>query len=431
MRISVVLGLQRGDEGKGRIVDLLAARYDVVARFNGGPNAGHTIGLPGGGDLRLHQVPSGILYPDKLNIIGNGVLLDPIALATEIKDIEAAGISLSPKNLAISDSAHLILPHHIILDHLREASDSGQGSTKRGIAFAASDKYERSGVRAELLLEPTALSKKVLQGLQQASKLAGAKLDLQLPTPQKQARDWTGQALQFAPYLTDTVSLLRRRLDQNAKVLAEGAQAFGIDIEHGMYPFVTSSHTTLGGVMNGLGVSHQKIDRVIGVIKAVKSHVGGGPFVTEIKDEKLASRIRGQRGKIDSEYGAATRRPRRIGYLDLPELRRAIYINGVTELALTKLDSLERYGKSMSVATAYKYKGKRLSEAPGSALKLDACQPIYQQIDLWPEEISDVRRFGDLPKSARQFVELLEKELEIPITMLGVGPNREQIVIRD
>ncbi|OGL35654.1 hypothetical protein A3F05_01020, partial [Candidatus Saccharibacteria bacterium RIFCSPHIGHO2_12_FULL_47_17] len=320
-KIDVVLGLQRGDEGKGRLSDKLAATHNVVARYNGGPNAGHTI-VVGGQKISLHQVPSGALYPKVINIIGNGMYVDPLKLLDEIADLQAKGLSISPKNLTVSYAAHLILPHHILLDELREGGDGAQGSTKAGIAYVAGDKYERSGVRAELLvINPKLLEQKIVEELNQ----------LKAADSQKTAKSWLAKAMQLKPYVTDTASLLNEQLAKGKSVLAEGAQAAWLDIDGGMYPFVTSSHPTIGGALNGLRVSHHYVDKVYGVMKAVPSHVGDGPFVTEITDQRLADKIRGRRGEVDAEFGATTGRPRRVGWLDLPAIRTAIRDNGVTD----------------------------------------------------------------------------------------------------
>lgn len=429
MPVDLVLGLQRGDEGKGRIVDLIAGQYDIVARFNGGPNAGHTVANGAADPIRLHQLPSGIARPKVRNVVGNGMLLDPIRLLAEMEEVKAADVAISPDNLLLSDLAHLILPHHISLDEVREAGTNGQGSTKRGIAFTARDKYERIGVRAELLcFDPALLEETVCQGLQDVNSMRAA-AGLPQHDPEREAREWIAAATKLTPFICDTVTLLQQSLKNNETVLAEGAQAFGLDVEFGMYPYVTSSHTTSGGAVVGLGVDPHAIKRVIGVVKAIKSHVGGGPFVTEIKDPQLASRIRGDRGKIDSEYGASTGRERLVGYLDLPELRRAVSINGITEIALTKLDVLHLFGGSMQVAVAYELKGETLQFAPSSASQLAACKPIYREWQLWDEDISRIRKLEDLPAAARAFIAFLAEELNVPITLIGVGPERDQIVV--
>jgi adenylosuccinate synthase len=430
--ITAVLGLQRGDEGKGRVIDDIAPNFDVVARFNGGANAGHSIVLEDGRVLKLHQIPSGIAYPGKLNIIGNGVLLDPEELLKEIKTVQSQGITVNPDNLLVSEGAALVLPHHKILDHYREEGQGKQGSTKRGIAYAAADKYARSGATTELLREdPQQLATIAFNGLCQA-----------LPTSARFGRehlasmavDWVNSSLGINQYLAFTQGVLRDRLGDGSRVLAEGAQAFGLDIEHGPAPMVTSSHTTVGGIINGLGVPHNRIGDIIGVAKLLKSHVGEGPFVTEIVDnDQLASKIRGPLTDVDSEHGSTTGRPRRVGYPDLVELRRAIYINGVTELAVTKLDRLTRYGKTILVATGYWHEGQLVKDIPGaSARTLAKCKPEYEEFPLWDEtiDISRIQKFGKLPKKARMLVKFIEEYLSTEIKMVGVGPARQQLIKR-
>lgn len=421
-KIDVVLGLQRGDEGKGRLSDKLAASHDIVARYNGGPNAGHTIVVKGQ-KLSFHQVPAGALYPKVINVIGNGMYVDPIKLINEIAELKAEGLKLTPKNLAISYAAHLILPHHILQDEQREGGNNAQGSTKVGIAYVAGDKYERSGVRAELLvINPKLLEQKIIDGL----------LSVKVTPNHSKIKKWLNTALKLKSYITDTAWLLNNQLVKGKTVLAEGAQAAWLDIDGGMYPYVTSSHPTIGGALNGLRVSHHYVDKVYGVMKATPSHVGDGPFVTEITDKKLANQIRGQRGEVDAEFGATTGRPRRVGWLDLPAVRTAIRDNGVTDVVLTKLDSLQKYSDldSISVAVAYKYKGKTLTEAPSSAYMLAECQPVYKAVKLWQGDISSITNWKDLPAGAKKFVEFLEKQLGTPISLVGVGPGRQQLLAR-
>lgn len=429
-KIDVVLGLQRGDEGKGRLSDKLAAEHDIVARYNGGPNAGHTIVVKDR-KIALHQVPSGALYPSVLNVIGNGMYIDPLKLLAEIADLKKQGLILAPKNLAISYAAHLILPHHILLDELREGGGLAQGSTKAGIAYVAAEKYERTGVRAELLTDGTKLLKqKIIDGLNNVHKLA----NLQQPTKAEAvASDWLGQAKKLKPYIADTAWLLNEQLKHGKSVLAEGAQAAWLDIDGGMYPYVTSSHPTIGGALNGLRVGHKYVDKVYGVMKAVPSHVGDGPFVSEITDEALASLVRGRRGEVDAEFGATTGRPRRVGWLDLPAIRTAIRDNGVSEVVLTKLDTLQRFKDhgSIKVAVTYNLSGKKLDQAPASALMLANCQPVYRQIKLWTGDVSQARSWSDLPTGAKEFIEFLQVELGTKISMVGVGPSREQLISRD
>ncbi|MFI5270480.1 MAG: adenylosuccinate synthetase [Candidatus Saccharimonadales bacterium] len=431
MALDVIVGLQRGDEGKGRFVDLVSDHYTVIARGNGGSNAGHTLMPDTLEPLALHQVPSGISRPGKLNIIGNGVYVDPRRLVNELADVREAGFEVSPKNLLVSDSAHLVLPHHIYLDSLRENSLKAQGSTRSGISYVASDKYLREGVRLENIWHPEILKERALYGMNLYNE--------KVPDSQKKSKaeieeivdDWLVSVESLKPYLADTVEIINDRLHQGEMVLAEGAQAFWLDINHGMYPSVTSSSTTVAGLLDGLGVSAKHLGKVTGVAKSVKSHVGGGPFVTEITDTKLAENIRGTFGLADSEFGATTKRPRRIGYPDLVELRNAIRINGVDELAVSKLDHVPRYGSSVNIATSYNHKNLNRITAPTSALALADCTPNYVVLPTWAHDISEVREFKHLPDEAKAFINLFEKELGVPVIEVGVGPGRSQVIRRE
>ncbi len=431
MSLDVIVGLQRGDEGKGRFVDLLAGDYDIIARANGGANAGHTV-IPKIGDapLALHQIPSGVAYPGKLNIIGNGVYLDPVGLLDEMEHVRSGGLEVSPVNLLISSGAHLVLPHHIAMDTLRESGKDAQGSTKSGIAYVAADKYLREGVRLESIYEPKFLYERVYDGLSKVNDLLPTKERRTKKQMQDEASTWIKSAQSLEKYLADTTEIINDHLKDGKRVLAEGAQAYWLDINHGMYPAVTSSSTTVSGLLDGLGVSAKYIGKVTGVTKAVKSHVGGGPLVTEVKDEDLANTVRGPLGKTDSEYGVTTKRPRRIGFPDLVELRNAIRVNGVDELAISKLDHVSRYGATVPVATSYTYLGKDRKTAPTSALALNLCQPNYTNLPTWKAEISGVRNYDELPPEAKAFVDLFESELGVPVTRIGVGPNREQVIFK-
>lgn len=428
--ITVVVGEQRGDEGKGRFVDMLAEEHDVVARFNGGNNAGHTVVLPDGRVLKLHGVPSGIAHENTMNVVGNGCLVNPVKLVEEIADIRGQNIEVSPKNLMISNGAHLTLPHYISEDEIREAGAGGQGSTKSGIAQVASAKYLRTGARAEMIVhDMDGLLTMVQEGLQ-TQREAREKAGLTALDEAAIVVQFKQSAEQLVEFIGDTVVYLHDQMSAGKKILAEGAQAFLLDIDHGMYPYVTSSTTTSGGVAPGLGVAPQAVSRVIGVSKVTQSHVGGGPFVTEITDEKELARLHGDTGAVDAERGATTGRTRRLGILDLPSIRRAQLINGTTEIALTKLDWLPRFGETIPVCTSYTLGGKTIPVAPDSAPRLIEATPVYEQLPNWTEDISHIRTFEDLPENAQKFVKFIEEQTGLPVAMIGVGPERSQVIIR-
>jgi adenylosuccinate synthase len=433
MSVDVLVGSQRGDEGKGRFVDILAPEYDVVARYNGGNNAGHTVVLEGGDVLKLHLVPSGIAHEGIVNIVGNGTLVDPIKLVDELKDVRSKGIEVSKDNLKISSGAHLILPQHVWSDVIRESDPSlGQGSTKSGIAPAAGDKSMRTGIRTEMIRNhPEDILEFVYSGLvaQREERAAAGFLEI----------DDTAEALAFmeaakkiGEFVTDTTYYLYDRMDKNPelRVLAEGAQAFLLDIDHGQYPDVTSTSTIAGGATIGLGISPKLIDKIFGVIKAVPSHVGGGNFVTEIFDKDLLKTLHGDMRAVDGERGTTTGRDRRLGFLDLPTIRRSNMINGTDRLILTKLDWVKRYGPLIDVCVAYERKDKILTIAPDSARKLDQSTPVFERLPGWTEDVSGVRRFEDLPHKAQDYVNFLEEELRTPIIMIGVGPQPDQYIDR-
>lgn len=432
MPVNVLIGLQRGDEGKGRFVDMMAAEHDIVARFNGGNNAGHTVVLPSGQDLALHLVPSGVAYPHTMNIIGNGTLVSPVKLVEEIADIESKGLKVSPKNLMISSATHLILPHHICEDEIQETGADKQGSTKRGIAQAASSKALRNGVRTEMIIHQLDELTDIVRESLRVQRVLRADLGWEPIDEDEAAELYMSSARAIRPYVTDTVIYLNEQLrtPKPARVLAEGAQAFLLDIDHGMYPFTTSSSTTSGGAATGLGIPPYFIEHVTGVAKAVPSHVGGGPFVTEVSDKKLLEKLHGNMTTVDAEVGTTTGRIRRLGYLDLPQLRRAQIVNGAHDMALSKLDWVPRNGNKVQICVAYKLDGAILSVAPASARELDKCQPVYEDLPTWQEDIQGIREFKDLPATAQRYVEFIEKQTDIPITMIGVGPQRDQVILR-
>jgi adenylosuccinate synthase len=430
VKIIGVFGQQRGDEGKGRVVDMLAEECDIVARFNGGSNAGHTVVLPDGRELALHIVPSGIAHPKAVNVIGNGTIVDPVRFADELRDIEKLGIQVTPENLKVSASAHLVLPHYKQLEEIRELGRGAQGSTKAGIADTYAAKAQRAGVRAERLLgSHDSLLRVVREGLESvgtARKEHGlASVDIE-----NEVKSYALALQKLQPFVTDTSVYVNEQLAGGATLLAEGAQAFLLDIDHGMYPYVTSSSTTAGGVAPGLGIAPTTLERSIGIVKAVQSHVGGGPFVTEIHDEKLLSVLHGDMSTIDAEKGTTTGRVRRLGYLDITGIRRANMVNGTTELAITKLDWVPRYGKTIKVCTSYTYRGETLTMAPDSAWALEKCEPVYEELSAWDEDITEVRSFADLPQAAQDYITALETWTGLPVTYIGVGPRRDQVIVR-
>lgn len=435
MTVEVIVGLQRGDEGKGRFVDMLADSHDIVARFNGGSNAGHTVVLPNGQELDFHQVPSGIAHQNTMNVIGNGTLVNPIKLVEEINNIQANDIDVSTENLMISSAAHLILPHHIFDDVIRESGDGSQGTTKSGIAQVAAQKSMRAGARVEMINnDPDILLELVYSGLIGQRGLR-EKFGLESINERQIANEYIEQAKIIGKYITDTVIYINQQLrkDKPARVLAEGAQAFLLDIDHGMYPFATSSSTTSGGACIGLGIAPSFIDHVFGVAKAVQSHVGGGPFVTEITDKKILEQLHGDLTSVDAETGTTTGRIRRLGYLDLPQIRRSQMVNGKEDeqsMALTKLDWVPRYGNEVNICVAYSRKGKKINIAPDAAYKLDQSEPIYEVMPTWTEDISEVREFDNLPSNAKSYIEFIEDETKIPIKLIGVGPRRDQVIER-
>lgn len=435
MAVDVIVGLQRGDEGKGRFVDMLAEDHDIVTRFNGGNNAGHTVVLPDGRELDLHLIPSGIAHPHIMNVIGNGVLVNPVKLVEEIADIQSKDIEVSRDNLKISSAAHLILPHHIFDDAIREAGAGQQGSTKSGIAQVASFKAMRTGTRMEIIKNDLdGLLSLVYAGLLAQRALREA-AGLDAIDEESIAKEYAESARRLGEFVTDTVFYLNQELrkDKPARVLAEGAQAFLLDIDQGMYPYTTSSSTTTGGVSIGLGIPPSFIDKVTGVVKAVQSHVGGGPFVTEVTDPTLLEQLHGDMSTVDAEKGTTTGRVRRLGYLDLAQIRRALMVNGENNkqtIALSKLDWVQRYGEQVPICVAYHRKGKTLKIAPDAAYKLEQSTPEYEYLPTWSEDIQEVRAFRNLPRNAQNYIEFIEEQTGAPVSMIGVGPKRDQVIVQ-
>jgi adenylosuccinate synthase len=427
MSITVLLGAQWGDEGKGRITDALAAQADIVARFNGGDNAGHTINI-GRQVFRLHLLPSGVFHPACLNVIGNGVVLNPRQFLREVSEIVAGGFAVTPDNLQISEATHLILPGHIALDAARESSGGGIGTTQRGIGFAYSDKAARTGLRAGAMHDPERFADAVFEHTQRANAVLKTEYGRTPLDARTMAAEYAAAARDIAPFLANTFRTLNGALAGDRHILAEGAQAVMLDIDHGTYPYVTSSNATVGGVLTGLGVPAQAVTRVVGVAKSFCTRVGAGPFVTEVQDE-LAARLRGTGANSWDEFGATTGRARRVGWFDALALRYAVRINGITELALTKLDILTGL-ETLRVCVAYRFRGLRLDDFPQDTDALAECEPIYEELPVWSADVQSVRRFGHFPAEALAYIARIEELAGIPVSMASVGPEREQLVVR-
>lgn len=427
MPLDIIIGAQWGDEGKGHITDMLAAEASIVARFNGGDNAGHTVTV-GDDTFKLHLIPSGIIHERATCLIGNGVVINPAVLLREIDGLTEKGVNVSPDRLKISRNAHLITPAHIALDRAREAQrgDEAIGTTLRGIGPAYTDKASRTGLRAELLADVELLAEAIHQHVeshnQGLTRLYGAEpLDAAVVTT-----EYIAYAQRLQPYLADGSRLLDEALRNGRTVLAEGAQGTFLDLDHGTYPFVTSSSPTAGGALVGLGIGPRWVRRVVGVAKAFTSRVGGGPFPTEVQGEQ-ALRLRGTGDKPWDEYGTTTGRPRRVGWLDLVMLRHALRVNGLTELVLTKLDILSSL-EPIPICIAYQVNGRRVEHLPADLATLTRCRPIYENVDGWEADIMSARAFRDLPANARRYVQAIAGALAIPVTYVSVGPGRSQVI---
>jgi adenylosuccinate synthase len=421
---TILVGAQWGDEGKGKATDLLADRMDVNVRYQGGNNAGHTV-MVGGRTFKLHLVPSGVLYPHVVPVIGNGVVIDPGVLLAELAALEAQGISTA--KLLVSANAHLIMPWHKERDKLTERYLGGNriGTTGRGIGPAYGDKAARLGIRVQDLLDPKILRQKVEMVLKERNPLL-AKVYNRLPIdPDAVVEEYATYAEALRPRIIDTSLYLWKALRDGKQVLFEGAQGAMLDVDHGTYPFVTSSSPVAGGALAGTGVGPREIERVIGIAKAYTTRVGAGPFPTELVDG--AGDVLRREGV---EYGTTTERPRRCGWLDTVVLRYAARINGLTELFVTKLDVLSAFDQ-LPVAVAYRVDREVTDEWPMTQTQVHHAEPVYEQFEGWREDVTGVTRYADLPKAARAYVEAVEKLSGVPVTAVFVGPAREQTLLRE
>jgi adenylosuccinate synthase len=419
---TVIVGAQWGDEGKGKVVDLLAERSDVVARYQGGNNAGHTI-VAGDEVYKLHLIPSGILYPRTVCVIGNGVVVDPGVLCGEIADLERRGVDVS--RLRLSGNAHLIMPYHVMLDGASEKrlGRFSIGTTGRGIGPCYVDKAARVGIRVQDLLDPKILVRKLEIALETKNEILDRLYGLPRLDPARLAEDLLPHAERLQPFIADTALLIDTALREGRQVLFEGAQGTMLDIDHGTYPFVTSSNPIAGAACTGTGVGPTRIDRVLGVAKAYTTRVGEGPFPTELHDADGRRMI--ERGR---EFGTTTGRQRRCGWLDLVALRYAVRLSGITQLALTKLDVLSGFER-VRLCTAYQTRdGERLEEFPYHQTVFHGCRPVYEELPGWDEDLSGCRSLEDLPPRAREYVDAIATATEVPITLIGTGQGRHQVI---
>ena len=431
MPISVAVGMQWGDEGKGRAVDLLSEGVELVARFNGGDNAGHTVTV-GDKIFKLHIIPSGIIHPHTIGVLGNGLVLNPGTLREEMQMLQEAGIEITPDRLWISDAAHFITPAHRLLDKAHESSlgKSSLGTTGRGIGPAYIDKAARSGLRAGDLLQPDSFTQKVRSHFEAANQTLTELYHQPAIDVNALTADFVAQAGQFAPFIKPVGMLVRAALKQHKNILAEAAQGTLLDLDLGSYPFVTSSCTTSAGIFSGLGIGIQPVERVIGITKAFQTRVGAGPFPTELFDQ-TAQFLRGSGSNPWDEYGTTTGRPRRVGWLDLVLLKYAVDVNGATELFLTKLDILSGLDE-IKYCTAYQKNGQTISELDfsGGATEMERCLPVYQFTPGWKEDLRPMRQWKDLPANAVRYMQIIEEYCGVKITRVSVGSERSAVITR-
>jgi adenylosuccinate synthase len=420
MANTILVGAQWGDEGKGKIIDVLTSRADVIVRSQGGNNAGHTI-VHGGATYILHLIPSGILRRGKTCVIGNGVVVDPIALVAEIEHLRKHGVKIG-KNLLVSNCAHLVLPYHRLLDEQRELRKGRAkiGTTKRGIGPAYGDKAARTGLRISDLMQPILFAKKLQAKIRENNSILQA-LGAKPINYREVHQTYLAAGEKLRPFVTNTVVYLHRALQRGKEILFEGAQGTFLDIDHGTYPYVTSSNTTAGGACTGTGVPPHRMDRVVGVMKAYTTRVGEGPLPTEDRD--LAQMLH----SLGREFGATTGRARRCGWFDAVATRYALMINGIDELAVTNLDGLDDVDP-IRICVGYRLNGKRLEVPPCDALQLENCEPIYEEMRGWKQSTTSAKKLSQLPLKARNYVKRLGKLTGAKISIVSIGPKRAQTI---
>jgi adenylosuccinate synthase len=429
MPVNIIVGAQWGDEGKGRFVDWFARDANIIARYAGGDNAGHTVAIEGK-VYKMHLLPSGILQPNAVAVMGNGMVINPVNLVQEIEQISAMGVAITPDNLVISARAHMITPAHIAQDRLNEKARGGEaiGTTLRGIGPAYNDKVARRGIRFGEALHRDALSAHLQLKLAQVNHA----LEQAEETPlniDEQIQAYLTAMRFLQPFIQDTTVYLNEQLQQDATILCEGAQGTLLDVDHGSYPFVTSSSPSAGGALTGLGVGARYVERVIGVAKTFSTRVGGGPMPTELNDA-VADHLRGTGENYWDEFGTTTGRPRRCGWLDGVMLKYAHAVNGFTELLLTKLDILSGLDE-IKIATAYHIDGEEMAYPPVDVEELERAEPVYKTFAGWQEDIQHVRSFDQLPANAQTYIQFIAGYIGVPVTMVSVGPERDQVVELD
>ncbi|MFH2011917.1 MAG: adenylosuccinate synthase [Pseudomonadota bacterium] len=424
MTTLVVVGTQWGDEGKGKIVDFLAEQADTIVRFQGGNNAGHTVVVKDE-KVILHLIPSGILHPNKKCIIGNGVVIDPKGLLNEIESLKLRGCFKNNSSLLISEGAHLVMPYHKKIDVARENLKNGKkiGTTGRGIGPTYEDKVRRVGIKVVDILDKEVFKEKLAFNLKEKNFYLSSYLNAEEVEFEEIYNEYIELGMRLKEYAANTSIIINEDIKNGKIVLFEGAQGSFLDVDHGTYPFVTSSNTVAAGACIGSGIGPTKIDKVIGIVKAYTTRVGEGPFPTELNNE-LGESLRAK----GDEYGATTGRPRRCGWFDATMLKHAIRINGIDSLCITKLDVLSGLDR-IKICTGYNCKGETYSEFPSSLKALEGCQPIYEEMDGWSEELNEITEYGKLPYNARRYIEKLGKLLDIEISIVSLGTRRDQTII--
>lgn len=423
MSAFIVLGAQWGDEGKGKMTDYLAESAEVVVRYQGGNNAGHTVEV-GDKQYKLHLIPSGVLHDDKLNVIGNGVVIDPKALIGEFNYLEAEGVKVNPSKLVISDRAHVIMPYHRVLDKLKEAARGKNdiGTTGKGIGPCYTDKFERCGIRMCDLMHKEVFEEKLRENLEAKNLYITKVLGGEALNFEEIYAEYLEYAERLRPFVGDTSVAVYKEIKADKNVLFEGAQGMLLDIDYGTYPYVTSSNTTAGGVSNGVGIGPSMITNVVGVAKAYTTRVGKGPFPTELEDE-TGEWIR-EKG---FEYGTTTGRSRRCGWLDTVILNTTVRVSGLTSLVVTKIDTLAGLEK-VKICTGYKFEGTVIDYFPASLEDLAKCEPIYEEFDGWDESVAVATTYEELPLNARKYIERIEELTDTRVSIVSVGPKRNQTI---